>query len=74
MVTIKLARAKQNVLFQSPSSPQLTIKKRLLKKSLQKTFSGGPSPKKEKNFSVKGWTVYSAALTSTSTLTGTDSL
>jgi len=27
MVTIKLARAKQNVLFHSPSSPHLTIKK-----------------------------------------------
>jgi len=39
MVTIKLAHVKQTNLFRSPSSPHLTVKKRLLKKSLQKTVS-----------------------------------
>jgi hypothetical protein len=38
MVTIKLARAKQKILFHSPSSPHLTVKKKLLKKSLQKNL------------------------------------
>jgi hypothetical protein len=47
MVTIKLASAKQNVLFHSPSSPHLTIEKKLLKKSLEKIFSDEPKVKKE---------------------------
>jgi len=37
MVTIKLARAKQNVFFHSPS-PHLTVKKSCLKKFAKNSF------------------------------------
>jgi hypothetical protein len=35
MGTIKLTRIKHSILFHSPFSPHLTVKKSLLKKSLQ---------------------------------------
>jgi hypothetical protein len=47
MVTIKLARAKQNIHFHSPSSPHQTVKKKLLKKICKKPLSNRPKIKKE---------------------------
>jgi hypothetical protein len=38
MVTIKLARAKHSIFFHSPSSPQLTVKRKLLKKFSENGF------------------------------------
>jgi hypothetical protein len=60
MDTIKLTRVKQNIFFHLPSPSHLTVKLRLLKKICKQK--------------AKVNSGYSATFTSTSTLTGTDSL
>ena len=68
MLTIKLARAKHNVPFHSPSSPHLILKRGLLKKFCRKQIS----KKNKRELDKKQF--YSDVFISTSTLTGTDSL
>jgi hypothetical protein len=68
MVTIELARTKHNILFHSPSSPPLTVKRGSLKNFAENRFQ------KQKMRELDKKQFYSGVFISTSTLTGTDSL